>query len=297
MRVVTPCGGLCACLGSFPRAAPYGPLVITRWLTGRPQRRSTQPRPDATPVRPRRLGLAASVTALTAAAVFPVGLATVMAPPAEAATTVTDFNMPAGGVARIALTPDGSAYNVNANANTVSRVTDDGEVTEVVASVPGMPMGIVAAANGTVYTAQYLGKTIAKIAPNGQVTPAWASLPYNGYSLAIDPAGNLYTANPGGQNVSKVAPDGTVTANWGPVGTQAVFLAVDPLGGVVTANSNGSLTRLDANGAPTVLRGATGAMSVGVAAGPDGTTYVVDPDRTITRISHAGVVTPAWATV
>ncbi len=228
---------------------------------------------------------------------LPVGLATVVAPPAVAATTATDFTMPAGGVARIALTPEGSAYNSNANANTVSRVTDGGVVTEVVASVGGMPMGIVAAADGTVYTAQFLGKTIARIAPDGQVTPAWASLPYNAYALAIDPAGNLYTGNPGGANVTKVAPDGTVTGAWGPVGAQPVLLAADPLGGVVTANSNGSLTRLDANGAATVLRGATGSTPVGVAAGPDGTAYVVDPDGTITRITHAGVVTPAWATV
>src|SRR3954463_8866630 len=104
MRVVTPCGRRCACLGSSPRAAPYGPLVITRWLTGRPQRRSTQPRPDATPVRPRRRGLAASVTVLTAAAVFPVGLATVMAPPAAAATGWTIYPVAADGRNEIALT-------------------------------------------------------------------------------------------------------------------------------------------------------------------------------------------------
>src|SRR4051795_10498275 len=135
MRSVTPCGGRCACLGSFPRAAPYGPLVITRWLTGRPQRRSTQQRLDATPVRPRRRGLAASVTVLTAAAVFPVGLATVMAPPATAATAASDFEMGPGGAARIALTVNGTAYTANYGGNAIGRVTADGAVTSSVLSV------------------------------------------------------------------------------------------------------------------------------------------------------------------
>src|SRR3954447_3343807 len=303
MRVVTPCGGRCAWLGSFPRAAPYGPLVITRWLTGRPQRRSTQPRPDATPVRPRRRGLAASVTVLTAAAVFPVGLATVLAPPAAAATGSTTYALEQAGAYQLALTPDGTAYITHYSADpngTISRVTDDGVVTDTVTSVSKYALGIVAARDGTVYSAQQSDSTISRIAPDGTVEAAWVTLPTNPhpYALTIDPAGNLYTANANRRTVSKVTPAGVPTDPWGSEPSVPTGIAADPLGGVMTTNDDGSVSRFAPDGSRTVVRGPQATKYVvGIAFASDGTAYVVDSDKTVTRIPHGGAPQTAWATI
>jgi hypothetical protein len=273
---------------------------MTRRPIRRPERRPIPSRAAAVRARSARSRLAAWVAVLTAATVLPVGLATVVAPPAAAATTSTTFALPPSGAAHIALTPDGTAYASNAGADSIARVTDAGVVTDVVLTVADMPLGIVADADGTVYSAQYGDSTISRIAPDGTATAAWVTLPWNihPYDLAIDPDGNLYTANPPRRTVSKIAPDGTPTLAWGSEPSQPIAVAADPTGGgILTANSNGSLSHFAPNGARTVIRGPQASYAVGIAYAPDGTAYVVDPDRTVTRISSGGVVTPGWATV
>ncbi len=250
-------------------------------------------------VLPGRRRLAAWVAVLTAAAVLPVGLGTVVAPPAAAATTVTEFPLDAGQPEQVALAPDGTVHVSHWYDNAVSRITDAGTAAGPPTAVPGGPGGIVVAPDGTVYSAQWGagGDTIARIAPDGTADPAWVSVPGGPVDLSVDAAGNLYTANYLTRTVSKVASDGTVTGAWATVATRPWYLASHPGGGVLMASYDGTVTRIDADGVPTVVRGATGTYAAGVAYAPDGTGYFADFNGSISRISADGVLTAAWVTV
>jgi prepilin-type N-terminal cleavage/methylation domain-containing protein len=190
-------------------------------------------------------------------------------------TLATGFNYPTG----MSLDPSGALDVINANTNTINKVTTAGVVTVLASGIPGSsPWGITTVPNGTIYYTDTYGETIDQLTTGG-VTSVFAGGSYgstNGVGTAAkfsrtidvtsDSAGNLYVADLDNNLVRKIITSSAL---------------VSTLAGV--PNMSGS------NDGP----GATAKFSspYGLAADSSGNIYVADSyNDTIRKITPAGVV-------
>jgi len=209
--------------------------------------------------------------------------------------TAARFNLPKG----VAVDGDGNVYVADTDNHTLRKVTPGGLVTTLAGSA-----GIWGSTNGTGSAARFHR-------PNG---------------VAVDRDGNVYVADSANNLIRKVTPGGVVTTfagiagEWGSEdGSVAVArfqdpqgVAVDSVGNVFVADyMNNTIRMVTPEGEVTTIGGlpnqsgnkdgvGTDSRFVvprGVATGPGGTVFVVDPGtHRITRGTPGGEVVPTVAT-
>lgn len=116
------------------------------------------------------------------------------------------------GASGNAFDSQGNLYQSNLNANTISRITPDGEVSTFVSDGIAAPVGIAIDAEDNLFVTNCGGNSIQKVTQAGESTQVAASPLFrcpNG--IALDEDGNLYVANFRNGLILKVTPDGSVS--------------------------------------------------------------------------------------
>jgi len=193
----------------------------------------------------------------------------------------------------VTVAPDGTLYIADGNNHRIRRVTPDGAITTIagtgVAGFSGdggpatqarlnLPHGIVLSPAGVLYIADYGNHRIRRVTPDGIITtaagigvagfsgdggPAAAARLFNPYALALATDGGLYITDLNNHRVRVIAPDGTITT-----------IAGTGAGGFSGDGGPAAQARL--------------AVPHGLAAGADGTLYVMDLDnQRLRRIAAA----------
>lgn len=192
------------------------------------------------------------------------------------------------GQAPIALALDsaGNVYTANSADNTVTKITPAG-VSTLFGSTGNKPMGIKVDASGNVYTSNYLDSTVTKITATG-VSATLAATGIHPLGLTLDPAGNVYTANEGSDTVTKITPDGT-PSTFGTTGGWPQAIAIDAAGNVFTANWNsGNVSRITPNGTSSII-GETGRRPIGITLDPNGNIYTTnDGSDSVSQLTQDG---------
>ena len=109
------------------------------------------------------------------------------------------------GASGNAIGPDGSFFQSNIGASTISRIAPDGEHTEFLNEMLRSPVGIVIDAEGTLFVANCGSAQIVEVSPEGEAQ-LFAGGPLlscpNG--ITIDPEHNLYVCNFNNGDVLKI---------------------------------------------------------------------------------------------
>jgi prepilin-type N-terminal cleavage/methylation domain-containing protein len=230
-------------------------------------------------------------------------------------TLASGFNYPTS----LSIDPSSGIIDVlNANTNTISKVTTAGVVTTFASGVPGSsPWGLTATPSGNIYYTDTYGDGIDQVTPSA-VASVFAGGTYgstNGtgtaakfsrtIDIAADSSGNLYVADLDNNLIRKITTGAVVTTLAsgfsGPYG-----LAVDSSGNVYVADMyNNVIKKITPAGVVTVLAGSGTAGSTNgtgtaaqfkmpnnVAVDSVGNVYVLDGGNNLVRmITPAGVVT------
>ena len=217
------------------------------------------------------------------------GMAGAVVNSADGTGSEAQFDAPRG----IAVDRAGNAYVVDANNNTIRKITQEGVVTTL-AGAPGErgrtdgagaaarfsePFGLAADAAGNLYVADNLNNAIRRITPDGVVTTfagggasgttdgtGAAARFHEPRGVAVDADGTVYVADYENHTIRKITSAGVVTTLAGSPDTEG---------------------NADGTGAAARFRG-----PMGVAVDATGTVYVADSgNRSIRKITTAGAVT------
>jgi len=235
------------------------------------------------------------------------------------AQTVTDpwATLGASNIATsfIAMDASNNLYVTNYVNATISKITPNGTVTQVWATLAGnsRPYGIAIDASGNLYTAnRNPTNTVSKITPtsdgsSGTVIQTWASISSEAYTISIDALGNLYIPYVNQNRIDKIVPSqsgtsGVVTANWKTLATGAnpFSISFDADGNLYSANSNNTISKITSGGIVTnawaTLAASSNAQFMVFDAA--GNMYVSCwGTSTVSKITPSAVVTETWATV
>ncbi len=220
-----------------------------------------------------------------------------------------DAVMPTG----IATDASGNVYVANYYGSTVALVTPGGTVSSWWASLNAnaSPQGVAVGPSGVVYTANKNG-TISRITPQPSpavplVTEKWGVLSGADFTgVVVDGAGNVYASSTtlsDSTNSLSAFSAATGAVLWTlPVGKQPAAVALDADGNVyVVSSQGGTLSQLSAFGSANWTR-PVGPGPYGVAVDAAGNVYTANfaldgTNNTVSKVTSAGVVTAAWATL
>lgn len=162
-------------------------------------------------------------------------------------------------ISAVALAVDnsGNIYTANQGISSVSKMTQQGQVTKLWAILDSsaIPNAITVDNIGNIYTANKGNNTISKISTQGLVTKSWAILDTNAtpFAIAIDNSGNLFTANIENKSISKISSQGIVTKVFASLDSSAIMssIAIDHLGNLFVNNSNNTISKITSQGVVT----------------------------------------------
>ncbi|HEY2574993.1 MAG TPA: hypothetical protein VGI74_01670 [Streptosporangiaceae bacterium] len=230
-------------------------------------------------------------------AVLPcLGLVAV-AGPAQAAFTITEFNVPTGGAQplRMALGHDKNVWFTEFSSNKIAKITTAGTITEYTIPTAGsQPSAIAAGPDGNMWFTEESGNKIGKITTAGKITEfTIPDAKSNPEGIAAGPDGNLWFTEFNGNRVGKITTAGVIKTFALPNPKS------NPLG--ITAGSDGNVWFTDYNvGAigRITTSGVITTFGVGavhpydVAPGSDGNLWITEVSTNeIARMNTAGSVT------
>ena len=190
----------------------------------------------------------------------------------------------------------GNLYCANFNANTISKITSDGQnVTTFVNSGLSGPFGLAFDSLGNLYCANFDNNTISKITSDGQNVTTFVNntsglnVPFG---LAFDNLGNLYCANFDNNTISKITSDGTSVSTFVSSGLNVPSgLAFDNLGNLYCANFNANtISKITSDGTSVSTFVSSGLNKpIGLAFDSVGNLYCSNFDNnTISKITSDG---------
>jgi len=248
----------------------------------------------------------------------------------------------------LAIDGSGNIYTANESNSSISKVTSSGLVTQVWAALPKLvnPKIIAIDNNGNLNVS--FNYNLATISPLGSVTQTiqgiqtqaiaidnanniytnnnnsvvsfvnssgvadinWAKLKLSSspIKLVIDGSGNIYSANRGNNTISKVTPSGGNYQVWATLasgndqslqnGANPIDIAIDGSGNVYTANnSNNTISKVTSAGVVTQAWATLSTNPNAIAIDASGNLYTANGNSTISKVTSAGIVTQAWATL
>ncbi|MEI6622451.1 MAG: fibronectin type III domain-containing protein, partial [Actinomycetes bacterium] len=257
-----------------------------------------------------RLAISVAVTFALFTGMLALGLGVSAAAATPPIATVTNYPLAAGTPAMgVTVDHDGNVYTANFTANTISKLSAGGVLTQVWATLAAgsNPTFITTDSAGNVYTANLTPGTISKITSAGVVTQTFAStgMPSGStecYSIITDASDNLFLTCLGNDKVYKVTPAGIIST-WATftAGSDPTAAALDGAGNLFVTNyAANSVSKITPTGVLTQTWAtlAPGANPYSVAIDSAGTVFTGNyTNNTISKITSSGAKTLAWATL
>ncbi len=180
------------------------------------------------------------------------------------------------GASGNAIDSRGDLYQANFFANTISRITRDGDVSTHLTDGLAGPVGLVFDSDDNLYVCNCSNNTVARITPQREVTTFATSPDFNcPNGLTFDSQGNLYVVSFSNSHIVKVTPEGAASrlATLSPGGNAHIAFARGAL--FVTRIRNQQIDRVTLAGESQTIAG-TGEL--GAKDGPAGEATFATPN-------------------
>jgi RHS repeat-associated protein len=192
--------------------------------------------------------------------------------------TAASLSFPRG----VAVGPDGSFYIADTNNISVRKVVPDDTITTIAGPTSlGDPEGVAVGPDGSVYIADGSNNRIRRVGPDGIIT----TVAGNGSNASNGDGEPAIAASIGYPQAVAVGPDGSFYISASPydtirrVGTDGIITTIAGNGGNAHTGDGGPATA------------ASLASPVGIAAGYDGSLYIVEAVGYIRRVGPEGIIT------
>jgi virginiamycin B lyase len=201
---------------------------------------------------------------------------------------LSEFTIPTAQSEAIAIAPgaDGNLWFAEYGASKIGRITLEGVITEFALAHGSWPEGVVAGADGNIWFPESARSRVGRITPSGDITEFLLNDAAPS-AICAGPDGNLWVTDQKHGQVIRITTAGAVTG-FALGGVSLLSIAAGPDGRLWIVDYYGSLQSMNVDGTPGPsypLSYASGS----VAAGPDALWITSGNDRSLLRITPAGM--------
>ena len=228
---------------------------------------------------------------------FALLLTLLVALPAQAVGTITEYPIPTSGAnsANMTLGPDGAMWFSELGSGKIGRVAADGTATEYALSSPDtQPRGITAGPDGALWFAET--SSIGRITTSGTITEyPIPSGSVSAQDIVVGPDGAMWFTEWGSYKIGRITTSGTITEYPMPThfnnATEARDITVGPDGALWYAiYGTGSIGRMTTSGVATQFTPADSHLQspYAITTGSDGALWFTNENGYIGRVTTAG---------